>query len=81
MKHLLARIFCRIAGIAIMALGAWPLVRGIQKRAPDAHLSYNDITYSDYNSVLSILILLAAVAIGILLLWVGNRIKTKRSSK
>ncbi|MGH7976671.1 MAG: hypothetical protein ACREC8_08410 [Limisphaerales bacterium] len=81
MKRSIAGIICQIVGIAVMALGVWPLVWVIQKREPDAHLSYNDITYSGYNTVLSIIVLLIAIAIGILLLWLGSRIKRKHDKR
>jgi uncharacterized membrane protein YiaA len=77
MKRVPAGFVCQIAGIAVMVLGLWPVLRVYQKSQPDARLSYHDIAYSDYSTVLSVIILLVGFAVGIILLWLGSRIKSR----
>jgi hypothetical protein len=76
-KRVLARILCQIAAVAVMIVGLFPLATIIKKSQPDARRSYYDEVYSDYNAILSIIILLVSIAIGIVLLWLGSKLKSK----
>ena len=61
-----------------MAAGLLPGLHIIKQSRVDARLGYYDYMYFDYNTILSIIILLASIAAGIILLWLGGCLKSKR---
>ena len=61
-----------------MVTGLLPGLHIIKQSRDDARLGYYDYMYFNYNSVLAVIILLVSIAAGIILLWLGSRLKSKR---
>ena len=72
-------ILCQIAGVMVSVTGLLPILHIARLSQNDARVGYYEYMYFDYNSVLAVIILLARIAGGIILLWLGSRLKSKRS--
>ena len=77
MKRIIG-IFCQILGVVVAVTGLLPILHIARLSQSNARVGYYDYMYFDYNTILSIIILLASIAAGIILLWLGGRLKSKR---
>ena len=80
MKRIIG-IFCQIAGAVVAVTGLLPILHIARLSQNDARVGYYDYMYFNYSSILAVIILLASIAAGIILLWLGGRLKSKHLIK